>query len=478
MTKPTDSKVTAAFQAMLAFLQYVLTGRYGGVYTLATRYGVDAAMSLLVVGDRATLLALRDLVQAADDEHAGSAAPAAPSDEEEAFRALRLSDIKDNHARAEVSFTGAACTNAHLDRAWLIGEVERLRAMVASLERQSSPPDERPDLDAPEQAALALPPGAVLVEGVHGPKGWAQSEAGKVHTISITPEPYPPVVDLAIDPAQPALPGLVCAVCQKPIVANEMYAGRVGDAAHRACMPAAAALGASFMVSGSTSPNPLNGPAPVQPSATLHIGVDPAQPGSDRTVTQVREPAFDRLAAAVGMLRRTRFTDDMAVVQAFDAFVAARAAEVEPATPAETLTFTRLKGETPEQFRARIALHLNGMGSTPFVLPGQDGTREALGEIVRGVWIQWAKEQPSLKPSWLVPWEGLSEPDKEVDRRIGVALATVGQGFAGAIDAPVLTEEAAQKWAEGMCGAADLAAPADAVTEALLAAARGEYPTT
>jgi hypothetical protein len=48
--------------------------------------------------------------------------------------------------------------------------------------------------------------------------------------------------------------------------------------------------------------------------------------------------------------------------------------------------------------------------------------RERLGMRVREVWIHWAKEQPNPKPSWLVPWEALSEPDKEVDRRIGTAI--------------------------------------------------------
>lgn len=52
--------------------------------------------------------------------------------------------------------------------------------------------------------------------------------------------------------------------------------------------------------------------------------------------------------------------------------------------------------------------------------------RERLGRIVRDVWIEWAKEQPAPKPSWLVPWEGLSEPDREVDRRIGERLAREG----------------------------------------------------
>lgn len=50
-------------------------------------------------------------------------------------------------------------------------------------------------------------------------------------------------------------------------------------------------------------------------------------------------------------------------------------------------------------------------------------TREALGRLVRDVWIAWAKEQPNPKPSWLVEWDGLSEPDREVDRRIGEVIA-------------------------------------------------------
>jgi len=52
-----------------------------------------------------------------------------------------------------------------------------------------------------------------------------------------------------------------------------------------------------------------------------------------------------------------------------------------------------------------------------------DLDREILGQLVRSVWIAWAKEQSDPKPSWLVEWDGLSEPDKEVDRRIGEAVA-------------------------------------------------------
>lgn len=58
--------------------------------------------------------------------------------------------------------------------------------------------------------------------------------------------------------------------------------------------------------------------------------------------------------------------------------------------------------------------------------------REALGRRVREVWTAWAREQPSPKASWLVPWEDLTEPEREVDRRIGEALAARGlaQGLA------------------------------------------------
>ena len=48
--------------------------------------------------------------------------------------------------------------------------------------------------------------------------------------------------------------------------------------------------------------------------------------------------------------------------------------------------------------------------------------RDALGRRVREVWIEWARRQPSPKPSWLVPYDDLSESDKEADRCIGAAI--------------------------------------------------------
>lgn len=52
--------------------------------------------------------------------------------------------------------------------------------------------------------------------------------------------------------------------------------------------------------------------------------------------------------------------------------------------------------------------------------------RESLGRTVREVWVAWAKEQANPKPHWPTPWGGLAEADKEVDRRIGEVLFTLG----------------------------------------------------
>jgi hypothetical protein len=48
--------------------------------------------------------------------------------------------------------------------------------------------------------------------------------------------------------------------------------------------------------------------------------------------------------------------------------------------------------------------------------------RDSKGRRVREMWVQWARQQPNPKPSWLVPYDELSEPDKEADRVIGEEL--------------------------------------------------------
>lgn len=50
-------------------------------------------------------------------------------------------------------------------------------------------------------------------------------------------------------------------------------------------------------------------------------------------------------------------------------------------------------------------------------------SREQLGRMVREAWVDWARTQPNPKPSWLVPYDDLSEPDKEADRQIGERIA-------------------------------------------------------
>lgn len=44
--------------------------------------------------------------------------------------------------------------------------------------------------------------------------------------------------------------------------------------------------------------------------------------------------------------------------------------------------------------------------------------RDAGGRLVRDAWISWASVQPAPKESWLLPYDELSEPDKEADRII------------------------------------------------------------
>jgi hypothetical protein len=49
-------------------------------------------------------------------------------------------------------------------------------------------------------------------------------------------------------------------------------------------------------------------------------------------------------------------------------------------------------------------------------------TDDDLGTLVREAWVAWAKAQPDPKPSWLVPYHELPEPDRQADRHIGYTL--------------------------------------------------------
>lgn len=66
-------------------------------------------------------------------------------------------------------------------------------------------------------------------------------------------------------------------------------------------------------------------------------------------------------------------------------------------------------------------------------------SRDQLGRFVREAWVEWARTQPDPKPSWLVPYDDLAEPDKEADRRIGehvARLTMIGLDCFGAFDEP------------------------------------------
>ena len=73
---------------------------------------------------------------------------------------------------------------------------------------------------------------------------------------------------------------------------------------------------------------------------------------------------------------------------------------------------TRLRAEN-EKLRAAL---LDGNRPLPF-------DRDTVGRMVREAWVRWAETQPAPKPSWLVPYDELSEADKEADRQIGESVA-------------------------------------------------------
>lgn len=68
------------------------------------------------------------------------------------------------------------------------------------------------------------------------------------------------------------------------------------------------------------------------------------------------------------------------------------------------------------RLRKRVAAFEDGNRPLPF-------NRDELGRMVREAWVRWAQTQPNPKPSWLAPYDELSEPDKEADRQIGEAIA-------------------------------------------------------
>ncbi|NTA27453.1 hypothetical protein [Allorhizobium ampelinum] len=88
-------------------------------------------------------------------------------------------------------------------------------------------------------------------------------------------------------------------------------------------------------------------------------------------------------------------------------FLAAKIRELRNLTPAPTA-----KQDAPESAEEVR----DGNRAIPY-------ERDTLGRFVREAWVRWAQSQTNPKPSWLVPYDDLSEADKEADRQIGEAVA-------------------------------------------------------
>ena len=81
--------------------------------------------------------------------------------------------------------------------------------------------------------------------------------------------------------------------------------------------------------------------------------------------------------------------------------------------------------ELPPPSNLSVQLGLVYPVACPTCLGTGRDIRETLGRVVRDAWVAWAKEQPNAPAHHLDPWEALSEPLKEVDRRIGMAVRDV-----------------------------------------------------
>jgi hypothetical protein len=85
---------------------------------------------------------------------------------------------------------------------------------------------------------------------------------------------------------------------------------------------------------------------------------------------------------------------------------------------AQSGSFAKTSNGVRDVWLGFVSIFVNGG------VPIEATNREAMGRLVREVWVAFAEAQPNPKPSWLVPWDGLPEDQKEVDRRIGETLGT------------------------------------------------------
>lgn len=73
--------------------------------------------------------------------------------------------------------------------------------------------------------------------------------------------------------------------------------------------------------------------------------------------------------------------------------------------------------------------------------------RDYLGQVVRAAWIAWAANQPDPKPTWLDPWNTLSESIREVDQFIGETIFNLAEGATAAgLNAEAIMAREVVKW--------------------------------
>mgnify|MGYP000423295899 FL=1 len=88
--RPTDP-IRDAFEAMIALLQMLINRKFSGLYTSAVRLGVEVGEQLDITHPHSgkSLLALRDLIQRAAEEHNRRTSAAAADMPAERLREMR-----------------------------------------------------------------------------------------------------------------------------------------------------------------------------------------------------------------------------------------------------------------------------------------------------------------------------------------------------------------------------------------------------
>jgi hypothetical protein len=95
------------------------------------------------------------------------------------------------------------------------------------------------------------------------------------------------------------------------------------------------------------------------------------------------------------------------------------------------------------------------------------------GRVVGDALNRWGRRQPDPRPAWLVPWDDLTEQDKDADRTVGCAVAARAQREAHDALVPVILDltkalsAICDSWEQtGDVGVHLFAAGRDAVTRA------------